>query len=263
MDYSRGLKPCPEAGDYFKLIFAMFLPVIGPIWGLIKGVRRAFGKKIVYNVQTTKYIHKPDARYKTGYRVIGSKKVNEKIYQLKSEAPKEDVKRFHIHAYIYILIALLGAVLQASVYNQSKIDKEVEKAELYTLTKWNNVIVSDDSSQITDEYEMIYPLVDSTVCTEFIIMRKGGNYYLLSKWSSDIDHQYSEGTATAVITTTSGTKMVKLTETNNDMHSGVFLTPQNKKVDFGSVLLFPKGVFPYKGMMLIKAREKVYTFDFD
>ena len=116
MEYSVGRKLCPGFGDYCKLVLAMFLPGIGPIWALFKGIIRAFGKNILYNVPTTKYYHKPDGRYKTGQRVVWSRRVIKKVACLKSESPIEDVKRFHLHAYVYIIVSLLVAGFQAYLF---------------------------------------------------------------------------------------------------------------------------------------------------
>lgn len=241
----------------------MFLPVVGPVWALIKGLTRLLGKKITYNQPTTKYYHTPDARYKSGQRVVGSGTVNKKVHYLKSESSREDVKRFHIHAIIYIIVALCGVAFQVSAYNWSKEADEAEKNKMAALTKWNNITITDDFSEITTVYDMIYPMVDSTVVKDFIIMRKEGYYYLLTKWSNDVERDYLNDTATVEVKTESGIKQVTLKEINTDYHSGEYLTPENKKVDFNSVLRFPKGVFPYKGTMMIRAKEKVYTYTFD
>ena len=119
MNSSIGRKPCPGFWDYCKFLGAMFLPGIGPLWAFIKGVIRAWGKNIVYNVPTTKYYYKPDGRYKTGRRIVGSRTVNKKVSYLKSESPQEDVKRFHLHAYIYIIVSLFVAGLQVYLYTIS------------------------------------------------------------------------------------------------------------------------------------------------
>ena len=42
-----------------------------------------------------------------------------------------------------------------------------------------------------------------------------------------------------------------------------YMTPENKKVRFSEVLVFPKGVVPENGVMQIRLKEKVYSFNLD
>ena len=263
MDNSSGLKPFPEVGDFAKLILAMLLPVIGPIMALVKGVSRAFGKNIIYTKPSIKYYYKPDARYNSGQRVVGSRTVNNKVYRLKSESPKEDVKRFDRNAYFYICIAIFGALMQVYAYNENKKSQEIERDRLASLAKWNNVTIAEESSGTTITYDMIYPVVDSTVVKDFIILKKEGEYYLLVKWSSDIDRSYIDKSASVELNTDNGIREITLKETITDYGSVEYLTPENTKEHFYSQLLFPKGVFPYKGIMQIGAKKKVYTYNME
>lgn len=41
------------------------------------------------------------------------------------------------------------------------------------------------------------------------------------------------------------------------------MTPENKKVSFSAVLVFPNGVVQASGTMQIRLKEKVYSFNLD
>lgn len=87
-----------------------------------------------------------------------------------------------------------------------------------------------------------------------------GNYLLLSKWGSDIDYIYTDKPA---VKTNDAVKTVKFRRLHDDYKLEEYMTPENKKVSFSAVLVFPKGVVPASGTMQIRLKEKVYSFNLD
>ena len=259
-----GYKPLPGFWDYVKLILALvFLPVIGPIWAFVKGCIRAFGKKILFYEVADQHIYKMDRRYSDGKRYVGTQKAKQKVEGLKADVPEKDVKRFNIHAYIYIFLSIAALVWQGVMYKNYQAENAVAEAQYQSFANWHTVTITDDFSETSTSYDMVYSTVEDKVKSDVVLMKKDGKYLLLSKWSSDVDYDYHESAAVVEVKTNGSVKTVKLKRLNDSYKDQEYVTPENKKVSYMEVLVFPKGVVPDSGVMQIRMKEKVYSFNLD
>lgn len=100
-EYRKTSQFCPyhSSYNYLRLIFAqIFLPVLGSIWVILRGVSRLFGNKILcYNI-AYKDLYKIDRRLSEGKRYCSTQKVKIKQKRLKKDFSKEDVKKYNFHA---------------------------------------------------------------------------------------------------------------------------------------------------------------------
>lgn len=259
-----GYKPLPGFWDYVKLILAIvFLPVIGPIWAFVKGCIRAFGKKILFYEVADQHIYKMDRRYSDGKRYVGTQKAKQKVEGLKVDVPEKDVKRFNIHAYIYIFLSIAALVWQGVMYKNYQAENAVAEAQYQSFANWHSVTITDDFTETSTSYDMVYSTVEDKVKSDVVLMKKDGKYLLLSKWSSDVDYDYHESAAVVEVKTNGSVKTVKLKRLNDSYKDQEYVTPEDKKVSYMEVLVFPKGVVPDSGVMQIRMKEKVYSFNLD
>ncbi len=257
-------KPIPNTWDYVKLVIALvFLPIVGPIWALEKGCRRAFGKKIVFYQIVNQHVYKMDRRYSDGKRYVGTQKASQIVELLKSNASENDVRRFNLHAYIYILLAFVGAGSQVALYRIYQ-EKSVQTELLQqSYANWHTVSVTDNFTEKTTTYEMVYSTVDGKANSHIILAKKDGDYLLMSQWSSDVDYSFIDKSAPVEVKTNGSVKTVKLKRLHDSYEAQEYMTPENKKIRFGEVLVFPKGIVPSNGVMQIRLKEKVYSFNLD
>lgn len=259
-----GYKPLPGFWDYVKLILALvFLPIIGPIWALIKGCIRAFGKKILFYEVADQHIYKMDRRYSDGKRYVGTQKAKQKVEGLKSDVPVEDVKRFNTHAYIYILLAIIALIGQCIWYQNYRDELSQKEAVYQTYANWHTVTITDDFTEKSTTYDMVYSTVDGKVDSHVVLAKMDGKYLLMSQWGSDVDYDFIEKAASIEVKTNGSVKTVKLKRLHDSYEKEEYMTPENKKIHFSEVLVFPKGVVPASGVMQIRLKEKVYSFNLD
>lgn len=259
-----GYKPLPGVWDYVKLLLALvFLPIIGPIWALIKGCIRAFGKKILFYEVADQHVYKMDRRYSDGKRYVGTQKAKQKVEGLKSDVPAEDVKRFNTHAYIYIVLSIVALAGQYVIYKGYREELAQTEAQYQTYSNWHTVTVTDDFTEKSTTYDMVYSTVDGKPDSHIILAKMDGNYILLSKWGSDIDYSYIDKAASIEVKVAGTVKTVKLKRLHDNYEDEEYMTPENKIIRFSEVLVFPKGVVPENGVMQIRLKEKVYSFNLD
>ena len=98
----------PSLVDYVKLLLIQFIPIVGTIWAVVKG-------SIWLSMDRIKYYGELDQFYDIG----GEKKMVDTLtgtYERpKFDSPKEDVKRCHIHAVVFILVGLLSFTLYVTL----------------------------------------------------------------------------------------------------------------------------------------------------
>lgn len=257
-------KPLPGFWDYLKLALALiFLPVIGPIWAFVKGCIRAFGNKILFYEVADQHIYKMDRRYSDGKRYVGTQKAKQKVQGLKADVPEKDVKRFNIHAYIYIILSMIALVCQGVIYKNMQAENAAAEAQYESYANWHTVTITDDFTEMSTSYDMVYSTVNEKVMSDVILMKKEGKYILLSKWGSDVDYDYHDNAAVVEVKTNGSVKTVRLKRLYDSYKSEEYTTPENKKVSFSEILVFPKGVVPESGVMQIRMKEKVYSFNLD
>ncbi len=253
-------KVFPAFKDYIKLLLAQLLPIIGPLWAIIKGSSRLISKNIQYIGVVDKNIYKLDRRYSDNSRYVGTQEVKVKLERLKTDSPAKDVKRYKVHAIIYIVIGLLALIFHGYLMALSEREKENEAKELALYTKWHSVELIDEFTEKTTSYDMLYPTIDSIATDKVVLMKQNGKYFLLSSSSSLFSVDYSNDSAPVDIKTVNGVKSLELkthpTETK-------YMTPLNKSKSFPLCLLIPSGIVPSKGNMQIRSKDKIYTFDLD
>lgn len=259
-----GYKPFPGAWDYVKLILALvLLPIIGPIWAIIKGCIRAFGKKILFYEVADQHVYKMDLRYSDGKRYVGTQKAKQKVEGLKSDVPAKDVKRFNTHAHIYILLAIVALVGQGIWYQNYQEELAQNEALYQTYSNWHTVTVKDDFTEKSTSYDMVYSTADGKTDSHIVLAKMEGKYLLMSQWGSDINYDFVEKAASIEVKTNGSVKTVKLKRLHDSYESEEYMTPENKKIRFSEVLVFPKGIVPTNGIMQIRLKEKVYSFNLD
>jgi len=259
-----GYKPLPGVWDYVKLILALvFLPIIGPIWAFIKGCIRAFGKKILFYEVADEHVYKMDRRYSDGKRYVGTQKAKQKVEGLKSDVPAEDVKRFNIHAYIYIILAIVALIGQCIWYQNYRDELSQKEAQYQTYANWHTVTVTDVFTEKSTTYDMVYSTVDGKVDSHIVLAKMDGNYLLMSQWGSDVNYDFIEKSASVEVKTNGSVKTVKLKRLHDSYETEEYMTPENKKIHFSEVLVFPKGTVPNGGVMQIRMKEKIYSFNLD
>ncbi len=95
---------CPSLVDYVKLILLQFIPIVGTIWAVVKGGIWLSSDRITYYGELDQF-----------YDIGAEKKMVDTLTgtfeRPKSDSPKEDVKRCHIHAAVFILVGLLSFAL--------------------------------------------------------------------------------------------------------------------------------------------------------
>jgi hypothetical protein len=228
------------------------LPVLGSVWVILRGVSRLFSKKMLcYNI-AYKDLYKIDKRLSEGKRYCSTQRVKIKQKCLKKDFPKEDVRKYNIHAIVYIFIGISCFILQCFMAQEFKEEEAREIAELSLYTKWQTVSITDDFTETTTTYDMVYSTVDSIVNKEVILMRRNGNYILLSTTSSNFDLYRTLDIKTV--------NRVKTIEAENE-GSFEYLTPQNKTIYFPVCLKIPKNLVPTKGEMKIRSKGIIYSFN--
>jgi hypothetical protein len=95
---------CPSLVDYVKLILLQFIPIVGTIWAVVKGGIWLSSDRITYYGELDQF-----------YDIGAEKKMVDTLTgtfeRPKSDSPKEDVKRCHIDAAVFILVGLLSFAL--------------------------------------------------------------------------------------------------------------------------------------------------------
>ena len=193
-----------------------------------------------------------DRRYSDGKRYIETEETIVKETRFKTDMPPEEVKRYHAHAKAYIIIGVISLIIGYHIAENAEISNSEETAELSSYTKWQTIDITDDFTEKTITYHMIYPTVDSTVTKKMILMKKNGNYILLSTSSSNFEYNKSID-----IKTSNGVKTIEA----KSLEPAEYLTPQNKTVYFPICLEIPKNLVPSKGQMKIRSKGIIYTFD--
>lgn len=258
----KELKSFPTVIDYVKLFFAQLIPFIGPIWGAVKGISRLLSKNIQYLAVVDKSIYKLDRRYSDSQRYVGTEEVTLRSERLKADSPEKDVKRYNTHAIIYIIIGIISIAIQWLYFDSlPEKDNKAEQNALSSYTKWNSVSITDDFTETTETYELLFPTVDSVASKKVVLMKKEGKYYLLSSSSSLFDFDYSKDSAPIDIKTENGVKSIGLKK--HKLESTDILTPENKKEYFPDCYVIPSGIIPQKGILQIRSKGIIYSFDLD
>lgn len=257
----KELKYFPRFVDYIKLLLAQLLPIIGPLWAIIKGCLRLFGKKVQYIGVVDKNIYKLDRRYSDNQRYIGTQEVKIRLERPKEQSPDGDVRKYNKHAIVYIVVGVLCLVCQGALLLYGKKQDAIEKAELASYTKWNAVTITDDFMGQSTNYEMLYPTVDSVATDKIVLLKQKGAYYLLSSSASLFDVDYSTNRATVDIKTSSSSKTIQLKIETPE--SSEYMTPFNKVKKYPNRFLIPSGTIPSKGQIKIRSKETIYSFDLD
>ena len=108
---------------------------------------------------------------------------------------------------------------------------------------------------------MLYPVVDSVVSNKMVMMRKDGEYYLLSSNTSLFDFGRSNKKATIDIKSSEGLKKITL---KNQINAPLeYLTPYDETEQYSICLLVPKTVIPDSGILRIRSKGLIYSFDLD
>ena len=267
MERKKGYKLYPDSSDYIKLFLVMFLPVIGPVWALIKGLIRAFGKIIAYNVPSSRSFYTSDKRYKSGQRYTGSVTVNRKVYELKSESPVEDVNRFHKHAYIYIAIALVALLLQFASYAAIKRRIAANEERERSYTHWNTITTQDESSGAYSFYDMVYSVVDGKPNSDVVIIKKEGAYYLLVGSSYLVEtrtidrYDLNIGEAEVDFQTDNLAEKITLSYRDKSYQEQTYLLTEGCENHYSYVFLFPRNILPSEGIIRIKLKDVWYSFN--
>ena len=257
----KELRSFPAVWDYIKLLLAQWLLFIGPLWAIIKGLRRLFGKKIQYVGVVDKNIYKLDRRYSDNQRYVGTEEVKLRLERLKEESPEKDVKKYNTHAIVYIVIGAICLVCQSAFLLYGEKQSALEKAELASYTKWHSVTITDDFTGQSSSYEMLYPTLDSVATDKVILFKQKGTYFLLSTSASLFNVDYSTNLASVDIKTTSSVKTIELKKDTTE--STEYMTPFNKVKKYPVRFIIPSGVIPSKGQILIRSKESIYSFDLD
>ena len=249
----KEIKSFPTFKNYTRLFLALFfLPVVGSLWAILKGMIRLLSKKAYSYGVFDRHLYNIDRRYSNNKRYVGTEKVELKIKRPKKELSNEEVKKYNTHSVIYIILGLIFLLLQCFIAFQSEKNSERELQDLSTYTKWHTVSITDDFTGKKTSYEMLYSTVDSVVNKKVLFMRNNGKYILLSTTSSLFDiHIKLE------IKTSNGVKSFE----PKSLEPASYLTPQNKSIYFPICLEIPNNLVPSKGQMQIRSKGTIYSFD--
>lgn len=102
------------------LLAQLFLPIIGGIWGISKGITRLMSENMLYYKIVCKDSYIADKRYSNNLRYDSTQEVAVKQKRLKKDAPLEVVKEYHSHAIKYIILGLICIVIQCFSQNKLK-----------------------------------------------------------------------------------------------------------------------------------------------
>lgn len=160
-------------------------------------------------------------------------------------------------------MSIIALVSQGIWYKGYQEELAQSETQFQSLSNWHTVTVTDDFTEKTTTYDMVYSTVDGKANANMILAKIGSDYLLLSRWSSDVNYDFVEKAATVEVKTDGTVKTVKLKRHHDKYDVEEYMTPENKTVSFGEVLVFPKGIVPSNGVMQIRIKEKVYSFNLD
>lgn len=166
-----------------------------------------------------------------------------------------------------LMVLIVGIIIGGIIFHPSKDKQETNNIIQQdtvlnaSYAKWNNVSITDSFTEETIKYDMLYPVVDSVVSNKMVMMRKDGEYYLLSSNTSLFDFGRSNKKATIDIKSSEGLKKITL---KNQINAPLeYLTPYDETEQYSICLLVPKTVIPDSGILRIRSKGLIYSFDLD
>ena len=172
------------------ILFANAFPFVSLVT-LIKGISRLLTNDIQYHYYTLANVYKADGRFRTGRRVIGHTNQEHRLTKPKNQCSDKDIRQFRFNAFNYIAIAMLAICLKGYfVYyliEDSKKD-DARKIELrQKVTHWNTYQIKDDFTGKVRNLQYIYPTIDTTLCTDLVIVKENGYSLYSSIFISSFD----------------------------------------------------------------------------
>lgn len=171
---SKQKETIPGLWDYIKCLFAaFFLPYIGGIWVIIKGVLRLCSKNIKFFERIKAPIYTRDRRYKSGYRIEGyrTKRVLSEVPI--EECSQSEVRYFRCSAIIYILIGICSLMLHTiwfSIFIK-------EQKELEHMVHWTKLENRNDIENLST-CSVLLPQTENGVSIQFALISEDGEIYL-------------------------------------------------------------------------------------
>ena len=152
----------------------IYIPFIGSIWVIVKGVIRLFSKNIKFFEYAATPTYKSDRRYRSGYRYNGDsyKRVTDKSPV--NVCSKSEVIYFRFNAAIYVLIGIGALVAQFTWSNNQEKEKEV----LETMVHWTKIEEINDSTGVVSSYDILFPRTSEGVSSKFALVSEGGSTLL-------------------------------------------------------------------------------------
>lgn len=150
---------------------------------LIKGLSRLFTNNIQYHYYSLENVYKADGRFRTGQRVIGQTNKEHRLTKPKAQCPDSEVRKFRLNALTYISIAIMAICLKGYVvYALVEEAKEEAAREIelrQQVTHWNTYLTTDDFTGKERKFQYVYPTIDTTLCTDLVMVNEKG-YFLYS-----------------------------------------------------------------------------------
>lgn len=227
--------------DYVKLIVDLLL--IPPL-AIAKGCYWLFGKKI-------RYYGEVDIDFDMGGEKKNVDTVSGVFYRLKTDSPKEDIKRNSIHSIVFIIAGLLSlAVWSYAAYGAKKL-KEFN-------TAWHSISATDEYTGETLSYDVVYPTVNSNDTKTVMLMRNEGKYYLLSSSYAYFDVDHSKKSCSVNIISDDGVEPAEFGILDDSWRIRSHLGKENQ---YAVCFVIPSEVIPSQGLFRIQSKGKVYSFN--
>ena len=180
----------PGFWKYIGICIANVFPFVSFLT-LIKGIKRLFSGKITYHFYTIENVYKTDRRYSSGARIIGQQKVEQKFAKPKNECDSEDIKRFRIHALIYILIACCAIGLKYYGFEKFREYNIAETARTKEIrqqaTQWNTYQIKDEFTGKVRKFQYVCPTLNDEPYVDLVLIKENGYYLYSSMYISSFD----------------------------------------------------------------------------
>lgn len=258
-------KPFPDTSNYVKTLLAQIIPIIGPVLTFIFGCIRAFGNTMSIYEKGRESVYVLDRRYSDGRRYAGERSYKKKVDVFKKERSEEEVEKFNFHAYCYIIIAILGLMCQLFYFshNAKRNKLEHEAYQAYS-TSWHEVSMSDDFTNQTSTYQMLYATIDGEATSNVVLLYKENKYFLLLRYyatlETDYIHKKKELIKIAKLETNINGKIQTIDAIVQKGSSHKYLTPEQSVFDYRDELELPKDIFTQQGVIKFKLEDKIYQF---
>ena len=180
----------PGFWKYIGVIIANIFPFVS-IVTLTKGIKRLFSRKITYHFYTTENVYKTDHRYNSGVRIIGRQKVEQKFTKPNNECNSKDIRRYRLHALIYILIACFAIGLKYYGFEKVSEYSIAETARTKEIrqqaTQWNTYQIKDEFTGKVRKFQYVCPILDDEPYIDLVLIKENGYYLYSSMYISSFD----------------------------------------------------------------------------